>query len=220
MQNVNFTKTICLTGFFCRKFIQKILMRFLLLLFFLMKNIFADAQQTSDTMKVYATIYKGDTIPAKCLKTVYISDFRPIVDFAQRQLFSILKSDVTIVYPYAKQTSALLIEINQHLESLQSKHERKAYIKSKEDALNKQFKNQLVNMTTRQGRILILLINRETGSTCYDLVKEFKGGFKSWVYNTMMTTYDDDLDMKRKYNAQEQFLLERAIFEIENSKKN
>ena len=74
-------------------------------------------------------------------------------------------------------------------------------------------------MTTRQGRILILLINRETGSTCYELVKEFKGGFKSWVYNTMMTTYDDDLNMKRKYNAQEQFLLERAIFEIENSKQ-
>ena len=124
-----------------------------------------------------------------------------------------------IVYPYAKQTAALLTEISQHLNTLHSHHERKIYIKSKEEAVNKQFRETLVNMTTRQGRILILLINRETGSTCYELVKEFKGGFKSWVYNKMMTAYDDDLDMRRKYNAEEQFLLERAIFEIENSNK-
>ena len=194
-------------------------MRFLLFILLFNKNIFAFPHGENDTMKVIAMIYNGDTIPSKCLKTVYITDFRPFVDYGQQRLYNYLKNDVAVVYPYAKQTSALLMEINQHLSTLQSRHERKDYIKSKEDALNKQFKNQLVNMTTRQGRILILLINRETGSTCYDLVKEFKGGFKSWVYNAMMTTYDDDLDMKRKYNAQEQFLLERAIFEIENSNK-
>ncbi len=194
-------------------------MRFLLFMFLPVLNIAAFGQQKNDSLKILAMIIQGDTFPSKYLRTLYIKDFRGIADYSQRRLYDYLKSDVAIVYPYAKKTSALLLEINLHLASLKNRHERKEYIKSKEDELNKQFKNQLVNMTTRQGRILILLINRETGSTCYELVKEFKGGFKSWVYNTMMTTYDDDLNMKRKYNAQEQFLLERAIFEIENSKQ-
>ncbi len=193
-------------------------MRIILIALIFSNSFFAKAQHGSDTLKVFAVIYHGDTIPAKYLKTIIITDFRQFADYAQQQLYNNLKNDVAVVYPYAKQTSALLMDINQHLATLQSRHERKVYIKSKEDELNKQFKNELTDMTTRQGRILILLINRQTGKTCYDLVKEFKGGFKSWIYNNMMTAYDDDLNMKRKYDAQQQVLLERAIFELENSK--
>jgi Domain of unknown function (DUF4294) len=172
-----------------------------------------------DTLKVEGIIYHGELIPSKILPTILITASRPFADRTQQIMFANLKNDVATVYPYAKQTAALLVEINQHLETLHSKKEKRNYIKQKEDAVNQQFKNKLVNMTTRQGRILILLINRETGTTCYELVKEFKGGLKSWIYNTMMTTYDDDLDMKRKYVASEQFMIERAIFEIENTTK-
>jgi hypothetical protein len=172
-----------------------------------------------DTLKVKGVVYHGDTILSAWLKTILITDFRPFKDYEQQRLFKNLLSDVQIVYPYAKKTAHLLNEIKNELTNCSTRKERKRYLKSKEDELNKQFKNQLVNMTTHQGRILILLINRETGNSCYDVIKEFKGGLKAFAYNLMMSTYDDDLNMKRKYNADEQFLLERAIAEIESVKQ-
>jgi hypothetical protein len=178
---------------------------------------FTSASFANDTLKVYAVIIKGDTFPAKYLRTVFITDFRPFKDYEQQRLYKNLVSDVAIVYPYAKRTASLLNQIKNELTNCHTRKERRQYLKSKEDELNKQFKYQLVNMTTHQGRILILLINRETGNSCYDVIKEFKGGLKTFAYNLMMSTYDDDLNMKRKYNADEQFLLERAIAEIEST---
>jgi len=188
--------------------------QFLLFGFILLSStLYAD-----DTLKVSAIIYKGDTFPSKYLRTIYVVDFRPFKDYEQQRLYKNLVSDVQTVYPYAKKTAYLLNQIKSELSNCHTRKERKQYLKSKENELNKQFKDQLVNMTTHQGRLLILLINRETGSSCYDVIKEFKGGLKTFAYNMMMSTYDDDLNMKRKYNPDEQFLLERAIAEIEFAK--
>jgi hypothetical protein len=176
------------------------------------------SSKSLDTLKVKGVVYHGDTILSAWLKTILITDFRPFRDSEQQRLFKNLLSDVETVYPYAKKTALLLNEIKNELTNCRTRKERKRYLKSKEDELSKQFKDQLVNMTTHQGRILILLINRETGNSCYDVIKEFKGGLKAFAYNLMMSTYDDDLNMKRKYNADEQFLLERAIAEIESTK--
>lgn len=188
--------------------------RFLLIGFILLSS----TLYAGDTIKVSAIINKGDTFPSKYLRTVYITDFRPFKDYEQQRLYKNLVSDVQTVYPYAKKTAYLLNQIKSELSNCHTRKERKQYLKSKENELNKQFKDQLVNMTTHQGRLLILLINRETGSSCYDVIKEFKGGLKTFAYNMMMSTYDDDLNMKRKYNPEEQFLLERAIAEIEFAK--
>jgi hypothetical protein len=188
--------------------------QFLLFGFILLSStLYAD-----DTLKVSAIIYKGDTFPSKYLRTIYVVDFRPFKDYEQQRLYKNLVSDVQTVYPYAKKTAYILNQIKSELSNCHTRKERKQYLKSKENELNRQFKDQLVNMTTHQGRLLILLINRETGSSCYDVIKEFKGGLKTFAYNMMMSTYDDDLNMKRKYNPDEQFLLERAIAEIEFAK--
>jgi hypothetical protein len=184
---------------------------FLIIGFLLLSN----PSKSLDTLKVRGVVYHGDTIMSAWLKTILITDFRPFKDYEQQRLYKNLISDVQTVYPYAKKTAYLLNEIKKELANCPTRKERKRYLKSKEEELNKQFKDQLVNMTTHQGRLLILLINRETGSSCYEVIKEFKGGFKTFAYNLMMSTYDDDLNMKRKYNADEQFMLERAIAQIE-----
>jgi hypothetical protein len=61
------------------------------------------------------------------------------------------------------------------------------------------------------------MINRETGSNFYDLIKEYNGGMKAWVYNIAANHYDYDL--KDAYNPtdEENKMLELAIKQVLNN---
>jgi chaperonin GroEL (HSP60 family) len=82
-------------------------------------------------------------------------------------------------YPYAKVANAKLVEMNEHIKTLHSKREIDAYIKETEKEVRAEFEKQLVKLTVSQGKMLIKLIDRETGRTSYELVKELKGGFSA-----------------------------------------
>jgi len=182
-------------------------------MFFSFKNI--QAATVKDSVLVYATVYHGDTIPMGYLKQATIWCPYKFKSDKERRTYLTLKQDVLTVYPYAIAASKILVDLNQQLAATHSARERRRFIRSQEKLLDEQFKKKLVGMTTRQGRLLMLLIDRQTGNSCYELVKEFKGGFKAWVSNSMMSIYDDDLNMKRHYYVGETPLLDRVLFEIE-----
>jgi hypothetical protein len=47
--------------------------------------------------------------------------------------------------------------------------ERKAYLQSREKDLRKEFTDPLEQMSIYQGKILMKLINRQTGNSCYEI---------------------------------------------------
>ena len=51
-----------------------------------------------------------------------------------------------------------------------------------EKEINEEFGGDLRDLTFTQGKILLKLIDRETGNTSYDLVKELRGGFTAFFY--------------------------------------
>ena len=61
----------------------------------------------------------------------------------------------------------------------------KKYIKSREKDLKKQFTEPLTNLSVYQGKVLMKLINRQTGNNCYELIKEYKGGLQARFYQTV-----------------------------------
>ncbi len=178
-------------------------------------TVHAQTKSGKDTLLVYATVFNGDTIPMGYLHQVNIWCPHKFKSERERNAYMWLKRDVQLVYPYAMKASQLLVEINTKLSTIKNSRERRRFIKSQENVLNEQFKKRLVGMTTTQGRLLMLLIDRQTGNSCYELVKEFKGGFKAWVYNSTMSIYDSDLNMKRHYMVGDNPLLDRVLFEIE-----
>ena len=50
-----------------------------------------------------------------------------------------------------------------------------------EAELKAEFSEELRNMSRSQGRLLIKLIDRETGHTGYELVRQLRGSFEAWV---------------------------------------
>jgi hypothetical protein len=77
--------------------------------------------------------------------------------------------------------------------------EKKAYIKSREKELKKQFADPLTNLSVYQGKVLMKLINRETHNTCYEIIKEFKGGFSARFWQTVAWVFGSSL--KQVYDA-------------------
>ena len=103
------------------------------------------------------------------------------------------------VYPYAKIAKAKLNEMNNHFLTLKTDREKKAYTKQVEKEIRAQFEDDLKDLTITQGRLLIKLIDRETGHSSYELVKEFRGNFSAIFWQALARIFGSSL--KTKYDA-------------------
>jgi hypothetical protein len=81
-----------------------------------------------------------------------------------------------------------------------SKKARKDYIKTREDELRKQFADPLSNLSVYQGKVLMKLINRQTGNDCYEIIKEYRGGLNARMYQTVAFVFGSSL--KQRYDAE------------------
>ena len=164
--------------------------------------------------KVVAVIIDGDTIPSFNLQefTVY-GDF-PTKNKKQYEAWTRIKYNVKKVYPYAILASAKLKEYNLVLEKLPDEKSKKLYMKVAEKELKAQFEDQLKDLTMSQGRILLKLIDRETGNTSYQLVKDFRGGFQAFMWQGIARLFGNN--MKTEYDPEgEDIMIERAIKLVE-----
>ena len=88
-------------------------------------------------------------------------------------------------------------------------------MKEAEKQLKREFEGQLKKLTVRQGRILIKLIDRETGKTSFELVKQLRGNFSAWVWQNLALLFDSDLKSEYDPNGSDK-LIELAIAQIES----
>lgn len=148
--------------------------------------------------------YTGDPASFEMLsyreeENIWISKLSP-AQLAQRQEeWTRLRRAVHVTYPYARAAGYTINEINRQLENVKDKKARKAIIKSKEKELKKQFADPLSNLSVYQGKVLMKLINRQTGNNCYEIIKEFKGGLNARMYQTVAFFFGGNL--KQQYDS-------------------
>ncbi|MGN6533469.1 MAG: DUF4294 domain-containing protein [Ginsengibacter sp.] len=151
----------------------------------------------NDTIICSAVVYEGDTIEAKILAGVYVLGKR---NAAGRAEWTRLRNAVYVTYPYAKRAGWVFSDIENHIAHNPNKLEVTRYINSREKELKKEFTEPLKNLSVYQGKVLMKLINRETGGTnCYDILKELKGGFTARFWQTVAFVFGSDL--KQPYDA-------------------
>jgi hypothetical protein len=83
--------------------------------------------------------------------------------------------------------------VKANLDGVTSKNERKKYIKSREKELKERFADPLTNLSVYQGKVLMKLINRQTGNDCYDIIKEYKGSLSARMYQTVAFFFGSSL---------------------------
>lgn len=187
----------------------------LCLLFSLFSSSETRAQHSpSDTILVQAIIIDGDTLSYKYLENVTVYAVITPEMAAKRAEWTRLRNAVYVTYPYAKSAGAIMNEMNAKMATMTSQAERKAYIKSREKELKSQFADPLTNLSVYQGKILMKLINRQTGNNCYVIIKEYKGGFTARFWQTIAFIFGSNL--KQPYDAAgEDADIERIVNEIE-----
>ena len=122
--------------------------------------------------KVWAEVINGDTVPSIRLQDVWVYAEYNYKNKKQYEAWSRTKYNVKKVYPYAILAAAKLKEYNRVLEKMPDESTRKVYIKRVEKELKAEFEEPLKNLTITQGKILLKLIDRETGNSSYELVIE------------------------------------------------
>jgi hypothetical protein len=141
---------------------------------------------------VRTTIYQGDTIPYAVLPTINCYGIRTFKTAKQQEVWTRTKYNVKIVYPYAILAAAKLKEYDRILAQM-SESERSKYTKQMEDQLKSEFSDELKKLTVNQGKILIKLIDRETGKTTYSVVKELRGSFSAFMYQGVALMFSSNL---------------------------
>lgn len=156
----------------------------------------------------------GDTILYHEVPAVYVyprSDFRS--KRFEKQYWRLVQK-VKKVYPYAKKANELLEQYSEQYEATKDKKLRRKYVKQAEDELFGQYGPQLKKLTISEGRILIKLIDRETGTTSYELIQDLKGGITAFFWQGIARIFGNDL--KSEYDPEvEDRLIEEIIFYIE-----
>ena len=133
------------------------------------------------------------------MELVYISNVSQDKLAKVLQEYNRLRNAVYVTYPYARQAGFVINDVNTQLQNVRSKSERKKYIKSRESDLKKQFSDPLSNLSVYQGKVLMKLINRETGNDCYDIIKEYRGGLNARMYQTVAFFFGSSL--KQDYDV-------------------
>jgi hypothetical protein len=168
----------------------------------------------NDTIVVAAKVYGDELIPAHTMQYVWVG--HPMTAGMRRRMeeWTRLRNAVYVTYPYARKAGIIINEINAKMALLGSDGERKDYLKSREKELKKQFTQPLEQMSIYQGKILMKLINRQTGNNCYDIIKEYKGGFDARFYQTVAFFFSSNL--KQPYDAKgDDQAIESIVQEIE-----
>ncbi len=164
--------------------------------------------------RVWGEIYNGDTIPSIRFQDVYVYADYIYKNKKQYEAWSRTKYNVKKVYPYAILAAAKLKEYNAIMDKMPNEETKKAYLKVIEKQLKDEFEEPLKDLTITQGRILLKLIDRETGNTSYDLVKGLRGNFQAFMWQSVARLFGSN--MKSAYDAEgEDIMIERAIKLIE-----
>ncbi len=193
--------------------------RFILILsiFFLtfIENGYGQDEAVKDTLFVTRTvIIDGDTIPNVSIEEVVIFPRLVFKNRYRARRYRKLIRDVKRAYPYAIYAKNKLDQMEHEFQNLTTEKERKKYVKTIEKQLMDEFGKELKKLTITQGRILLKLIDRETGNTSYVLLKELRGTISAVFWQTIARLFGSDL--KSQYDPQgDDFLVERVVRLIE-----
>jgi len=167
-----------------------------------------------DTITVPAKIYGGQLLPANTIEYTWVHAPMPPAMRRRLEEWTRLRNAVYVTYPYARRAGMIMNEMNAKMALFTTEKERKAYINSREKDLKREFTKPLEEMSIYQGRILMKLINRQTGNNCYDIIKEYKGGFTARFWQTVAFFFSSNLKQPYDPKGDDQ-AIETIVLEVE-----
>jgi hypothetical protein len=173
------------------------------------------AQPNSNGVRVQAYITaSGDTIPMDWLQDVEVKTKQTKAQTAYWQEYNRLRNAVYVTYPYARTAGIVITDINHQLTGITNKKQRRKIIRGREKELKKAFTDKLTNLSIYQGKVLMKLINRQTGNNCYEIIEEYKGGVNAVFWQGVAFVFGSNLKQPYNPNGKEKDM-ESIVQEVE-----
>jgi hypothetical protein len=174
----------------------------------------AQEVQKDKSVLTRALVEGNDTLPIVELPEVSVYERRDFEYLYLKRRYRRMIRNVKKVYPYARIAAEELKALDDHLLTIKSEKEQKAYINQAEKDIMKRFEKDVRKLTVTQGIILVKLIDRETGRTSYQVIKELKGGFTAFFWQGIARIFGNNL--KTKYDPERQDkIMEDIVLGIE-----
>lgn len=156
---------------------------------------------------------ENDTLYYAMLHEVYCYAPLKFKNKQQERFYWRTVRDVKKTLPYAKRINMAIVEAEDTLAMMSAK-ERRRWWNRRERELFREYEQDFRNMTASQGRMLMLLLDRESNRTSYELIKTFKSKFAADFWQFIAKLFKNDL--KEEYDAQDKDrIIERIITLVE-----
>lgn len=150
--------------------------------------------QEPDSSRMGIGIVTGkDTIIERNIREVWVYPPRQFKSARYERQYWRLVERVKKVLPYAKAANELLRQYEPEYIKLTRDRDKRKLIRNVEDELMARYKEELKKLSISDGRVLIKLIDRETGRTGYTLIKEFRGGFVATFWQGIARIFGNNL---------------------------
>ena len=114
-----------------------------------------------------------------------------------RNYYFFINKKLYRVYPLFLEALDQYRELEKEMNGVNGDAKRKL-VKEKQDALASQYEAQLRDLTTTEGRVFAKLMNRATGKTVYEIIKELRGGWSAFWWNVKGNMAD--ISLKEPYD--------------------
>jgi len=186
-------------------------MKYYLFLFFYFFSNICIAQNDDEELDF---LFPGDSIPSNTFMLDEVTVFQPLKFYNEEEIrrYVILRYRVKKVYPYAKLASERMNKIDSRIDSIDSKRKQRLYLKKLEKFVYNEFSDELKKLSRSQGRILVKLLNRQTGLTAHKIVAEYRNKLRALLYNTAASIYSISLkDEFKPFDDYEDYLIEDIL---------
>ena len=170
-------------------------------IFFGMAQLLSAQDKTQDSLTITRGIIQdNDTLPIVELPAVTVYERKDFEYLYLKRRHRRMIRNVKIAYPYAQVAGERLMELDNQLASMENEKERKDFIIQAEQDIMQQFEKEVRKLTITQGIILVKLIDRETGRTSYQVIRELKGGITAFFWQGIARIFGNNL--KAEYDPE------------------
>lgn len=149
---------------------------------------------------IYADTTDSDIAFTVQVDEVNIVDAKIFANNTERYNYNQKRHYIKMILPYADKAISIFNEIEQATASMNSRAKRK-YIKSQEKSIKENFEDKLKNLNITQGKLIIMVVNRQLGINCFSVVKELKSGAKALYYQSWAKL--NGIDLNKDYDPLE-----------------
>ena len=193
----------------------------LILLFLLLFGLHANAQQDLTTLKPIsqyppellktdeygnkyyydasqkARIYEIDGENVVVMDELLLRNKPKFNNQLDQNYYYFLNKKLNRVYPLFLTALEQYEDIQEEMQAL-DKTSQKKYVTQRQNDLANKYELQLRDLTTTEGRVFAKLMNRATGKTVYDIIKELRGGWSAFWWNVKGNIAD--VSLKEPYD--------------------